>query len=45
LEEPFTKPKSDDIIKELPYDKSPGPDGLNTDFIKKMLAYNCSRLL
>jgi len=35
LEEPFTKTEIDDIIKELPYDKSLGPDGSNTDFIKK----------
>jgi len=35
LEEPFTTEEIDDIVKNLPTDKSPGPDGFNTDFIKK----------
>jgi hypothetical protein len=26
------------VIKDLKNDKSPNPDGLNTDFMKKMLA-------
>ena len=35
LEEPFTNDEIDNIIKSLPSDKSPGPDGFNTDFVKK----------
>jgi hypothetical protein len=32
---PFTKQEIDSIIKSLPSDKSPGPDGFNTNFVKK----------
>jgi len=39
LEEPFTYVEIDSVVAPLPSDKSPGPDGFNTDFIKKMLAY------
>jgi hypothetical protein len=35
LDSPFTKQEIDNIIKSLPPDKSPGPDGFNTNFIKK----------
>jgi hypothetical protein len=35
LDSPFTKQEIDNIIKSLPSDKSPGPDGFNTNFIKK----------
>jgi hypothetical protein len=35
LDTPFTKLEIDNIIKSLPSDKSPGPDGFNTNFIKK----------
>ena len=35
LEEPFTSEEIDEVIRSLPSDKSPGPDGFNTDFIKK----------
>lgn len=35
LEAPFTKEEIDAVIKELPSNKSSGPDGFNTDFIKK----------
>jgi hypothetical protein len=35
LESPFTKLEIDSIIKLLPSDKSLGPDGFNTNFIKK----------
>ena len=34
LETPFTKEEIDNVIKELPSDKTPGPDGFNTNFIK-----------
>jgi hypothetical protein len=35
LEEPFTKQEIDSIVAALPTDKSPGPDGFNTNFLKK----------
>jgi hypothetical protein len=35
LEEPFTTQEIDSIVKGLPSNKSPGPDGFNTDFLKK----------
>ena len=35
LDSPFTKQEIDSIIAALPSDKSPGPDGFNTNFIKK----------
>jgi hypothetical protein len=35
LDSPFTKLEIDNIIKSLPSDKSSGPDGFNTNFIKK----------
>jgi hypothetical protein len=35
LDSPFSKLEIDSIIKLLPSDKSPGPDGFNTNFIKK----------
>lgn len=35
LVQPFSLAEIDSIIKHLPIDKSPGPDGFNTDFIKK----------
>lgn len=35
LEEPFTHEEIDQVVAHLPSDKSPGPDGFNTDFIKK----------
>lgn len=37
LEEPFTHEEIDSVVAPLPSDKSPGPDGFNTDFIKKCL--------
>lgn len=39
LEEPFQKEEIDNIIKQLPTDKSPGPNGLNTYFLKKCGPY------
>lgn len=35
LEEPFSHEEIDMVISNLPTDKTPGPDGFNTDFIKK----------
>jgi exonuclease III len=35
LDSSFSKQEIDNIIKSLPFDKSPGPDGFNTNFIKK----------
>jgi hypothetical protein len=35
LDSPFTKQEIDNIIKSLSSDKSPGPDGFNTNFVKK----------
>jgi hypothetical protein len=35
LEVPFSQQEIDLIIKNLPTNKSPGPDGFNTDFVKK----------
>ena len=35
LEVPFFKKKFDNVIKEMPPDKSPGPDGFNGAFLKK----------
>jgi hypothetical protein len=32
---PFTHDEIDVIVRNLPSDKSPGPDGFNTDFLKK----------
>ena len=35
LDEPFTTVEIDQVVQSLPSDKSLGPDGFNTDFIKK----------
>jgi hypothetical protein len=35
LEQPFSSLEIDQIIARLPSNKSPGPDGFNTDFVKK----------
>jgi hypothetical protein len=35
LSEAFSHEEIDDVVKNLPRDKSPGPDGFNTDFVKK----------
>jgi hypothetical protein len=35
LDSPFSKQEIDSIIAALPLDKSPSPDGFNTNFIKK----------
>ena len=34
LDDPFTIEEIDEVVKHLPSDKSLGPDGFNTDFIK-----------
>jgi hypothetical protein len=35
LDLPFSRSEIDQIIRNLPSNKSPGPDGFNTDFVKK----------
>lgn len=35
LEEQLTTEEIDQVVKNLPNDKSPGPDGFNNEFIKK----------
>jgi len=35
LEDPFTSEEINQVVASLPTDKSPGPDGFNTNFIKK----------
>ena len=34
LDEPFTKDEIDVVVRNLPNDKAPGPDGFNINFIK-----------
>jgi hypothetical protein len=38
----FTKEEIDSVVSNLPNGKSPGPDGFNTKFMKKMLASDLS---
>ena len=35
LEDPFTTEEIDQVVASLPSDKSPSPDGIYTDFIKR----------
>lgn len=35
LDAPFSQEEIDNIIKTLPNDKSPGPDGFSNEFLKK----------
>jgi hypothetical protein len=35
LTQQFTHEEIDSVVSNLPGDKSPGPDGFNTDFVKK----------
>jgi hypothetical protein len=44
LDSPFTKQEIDSIIAALPSDKSPGPDGFNTNFIKKNAGISILRI-
>jgi hypothetical protein len=39
LETPFTRQEIDLIVKSLPNDKAPGPDGFNNEFIKKCWSF------
>jgi hypothetical protein len=39
LEAPFSAKEIDDVVAEFPYNKSPGPDGFNAEFLQKMLAH------
>jgi hypothetical protein len=34
LEEPFSIEETNGVIQNLPFEKSPGPDGFNNQFIK-----------
>jgi hypothetical protein len=45
LVEPFSNSEIDQVVKLMPIDKSPGPDGFNSRFLKKMLAHFKNRLL
>jgi len=38
LELDFRETEIDNVVRNLPNDKSPGPDGFNNEFLKKMLA-------
>ena len=42
LSRPFEKEEIDDIIKHMPADKAPGPDGFNGLFLKKCWPIICS---
>jgi hypothetical protein len=35
LDAPFTREEIDNVIKDFPTDKAPGPDGFNGKFLKK----------
>jgi hypothetical protein len=41
LIETFNKTEIDAVVKALPSDKAPGPDGFNTDFLKKYWPLIC----
>jgi hypothetical protein len=35
LEEPYSRTEIDEVVRKLPNDKSPGPDGFNNELLKK----------
>jgi hypothetical protein len=35
LDAPFTREEIDNVVKDLPINKAPGPDGFNGKFLKK----------
>jgi hypothetical protein len=37
LDEPFTMEEIEAVVKEMPTDRAPGPDGFNGLFMKKMM--------
>jgi len=39
LEEPFTTKEIDFVVSNILSDKSPGPDGFNTDFLMKCWSF------
>jgi hypothetical protein len=39
LDNPFTYEEIEDVVKEMHTDRSPGPDGFNEKFLKKMLVH------
>jgi len=39
---PFDKQEIDLVVRSLPSDKAPGPDGFNTDFVKKCMTIICA---
>lgn len=45
LEDPFTHEEIDSVVASLPSDKSLGPDGFNTNFIKRHWPIIKARLL
>jgi hypothetical protein len=45
LTDPFTSQEIDAVVANLPSEKSPSPDGFNTDFYQEMLAHYQARLL
>lgn len=38
---PFSNQEIDQVVKSLPSDRAPGPDGFNTDFVKKCWPIIC----
>jgi len=37
----FSKQEIDQVVKSLPSDKAPGPDGFNSDFVKRCWPVIC----
>jgi hypothetical protein len=40
LEEPFSQSEIDEVIKDLPTNRSPSPDGFTGEFFKKVSAHH-----